>query len=446
MLRPTQQIDLHKLTWDEFESMCQDILIGNGLLNVTLQGKTCPAFDIICEELTNSAIKSFMLKWGVQCKLHKRNIGQNVFDNIIPEARNRNIQSVLLISASDFTDKAYQQGEVVVNNYPEILRVDFWDKKDIKKQIAKHPDLIVKYFDIELPQYLTEKKEDFRILEWISDVTGEKFEHIESLLTQADLNLLAYRLSQLPFLGGTQFPARVFFERVTSKTKDSVPQLNNKIIQNPSYDKYYQLEHYVTLSDFSEDIDSAISKKYKKITDSVICKVSMNRPKKLTFLFAKEQDKFNESHFSQCNEYTWLFKEDTLIPLVEKYTKITDLKVDNKKLNLSKKTSENSIIEFSAHGELLTNCWDKDITIQYTVETVFPKSSRKIFSSLHAPSSTFRFSLTSPTGFGVKPTVNCFFSGSPQPNIIFQPKQTPITVIIKSDTEINKGSGLVIMW
>lgn len=440
-------VDLFQLSWQEFEQLCADLLRCRQLLNVKIQGKNCPAFDIIADELLHCSFTDTLIRWGVQCKRERKNVRPKVFDDVITEARSRDIKSVLVISASDFTDRTVRTGELLQKKHPELLKVDFWNADEVRSQLARYPLLLNKYFNMNVKAILKDINNPDLLMEYLSEVSGAPIKRIEDLLVETDFGRFTLKAGRALYSGGDRLPVAKVLDRYKNPEQ---PHANAPEVaaRHESYDEFIELEHITTLSDLPRSPRSAVWQSYQKLTDVVSSKVILNEPDRFRFVFAMRQEDWDTSHVLHSNEYTWLLGgpiDD--FSKIDKFIIVKNMTVDGLRLRCLRRITKRNIITIIMGAKALRKKWGKEVRIKYTVENLHPKDTFSMYSSTHAPAQLYRFTLTSKKGFRKKPTVKALFGRVHiLPETIYCPQDAPSSVIVRATGPVSRQAGIVINW
>ena len=443
--RDVNRIDLLKLDWHQFELLSADILGRLGLEDVELQGANCPAFDILARERMLSKIANPWIRWGVQCKRERGNVGPGVFDEILTEARARNVKAVLVISATGFRDRTVRQKELIEKQHPEILKVNLWNGDDLKRIICKYPDLLRRYFAIDLRDLLQRDPSPELLVDILSEASGIRIDDINQLLTPGDLVRLVPVMGQTMHLLSSGVPPALVVQKFATPLVDSLTWPAQ--LRLP-YDYYLDIRYHTTLGQKLKVPRGATPGELRLLTDKVSYKVRLNEPLSFRFVFTRSRGVWQKSHMSECNEYSWLFSDAyPELTKIGNLIRISDMYVDDIKLKCCHRSVAKDRIEIAMASRALRRKWSQRVSIHYTVQSVFLFGQHTIFSSLHAPAKRYAFSLTVLGGFAGPPRVTPVMPGAPEDErISCLPKKNPDTVTVVRKGIQSKGAGVFIAW
>ncbi len=143
-------IDWKTIEPDNFEKLIRDLLDQIGLQEVSLLGRPGDEnIDILAKETYQSKRGFTMIKEVmVQVKRYiSRKMNPSEFYNIIEDAKNHNVEHLIIINLSGFTS-GVKDRFLTYNNNRNKPTIELWEKNQIESYIFRFPHLL-RYFSVE---------------------------------------------------------------------------------------------------------------------------------------------------------------------------------------------------------------------------------------------------------------------------------------------------------
>lgn len=259
-------LDFYQLTPNEFEDMCYEYVckLYNNKINYQVKHTRYVHDGGRDIEVTfYDQLTSFKI-WA-ECKQHKRNIGLDDIGKNVVLIISKNIQEVIFFSASEITEKA----QVEITNISEKLnfKVSFINGNRLSKAIEFYPDLVKKYFNIDILSNCSQIPQDITISYYVSEYesdiipinqqksiflrTGELFNiyiHLSNQTKKLAQNISVTLLNSndsIKFIGSTSFTYDFlnYQSDVISNFKGKIINKQNSIIELPVIIIKYKFEN-----------------------------------------------------------------------------------------------------------------------------------------------------------------------------------------------------------
>lgn len=141
--------DFTKLTDEDFEIMCRDLLYEMGFQNIQVRGKTRTpdnGIDITAEEEYQTLIGTEKRKWIFQCKHTKGQINRKDLSEVRDLLREFNADSYGLFYSGYFSANTLDRMNTLRQN--EKIKIHGWDFNGLELLLTKFPKISMKYFGI----------------------------------------------------------------------------------------------------------------------------------------------------------------------------------------------------------------------------------------------------------------------------------------------------------
>ena len=138
------EFDFSHLNASDFESLCYDLLMKLGFIEVRKVGKTNASDggkDIICYEEYRTILGTEKRKWIWQCKHSKKSLDRKDISEIGDLLEENEAKAYGLFCSNDLTPMAIERLE----NKKKTAYINYYAKIEITLLLSKYPDLIVKY-------------------------------------------------------------------------------------------------------------------------------------------------------------------------------------------------------------------------------------------------------------------------------------------------------------
>ena len=145
----TDNKDYGKMTDEDFEIMCRDLLYEMGFQNIQVRGKTRTpdnGIDITAEEEYQTLIGTEKRKWIFQCKHTKGQINRKDLSEVRDLLREFNADSYGLFYSGYFSANTLDRMNTLRQN--EKIKIHGWDFNGLELLLTKFPKISMKYFGI----------------------------------------------------------------------------------------------------------------------------------------------------------------------------------------------------------------------------------------------------------------------------------------------------------
>jgi hypothetical protein len=441
-------LDFYRLSDRHFELLIADLLGAIGLSDIQIQPPTTPTFDIIASETLASRLQNEApVRWGIQCKLQRSNVGPAVLDNLPDEAINRRLKRVLLASASDFTPRTILRGEQLSRESLAIESIVFWNERRIKQQLVRHPYLLTHHFGVDfsrvIPTTGRPRPSDLNnLFEYLGHLCGVPLESMVDTLVGRDLRGF---LSGTPSaqLGG-DIPSQAALAAKYRIVPGALSGLAGLDYSPPTnYDSYRWIKHVTRL-------EGPIQKQpaLRRFRDAVQYETQWKASGPLVFEFVTSPEDWNKSHNRTRNEYTWQMARTTRdLSTIVPYIKITQAFVGGVRLGVTEREVSPNKLRIVLDSPLIHLLDGQTVQVSYTVQSVRATHLRSLISSLHAPTAVYTFTLMCDGGFKRKPRVSHFLGdlGS-NVQVTYDENASPPAVTVLASGGIGPLSGVALYW
>lgn len=441
-----QRVNFFELSPDQFERLCKELLEEEGLEDVQLQGKNCPGFDILAWDTVRSPVCSARILWGIQCRRRKSNVGPDVFTEALAEARRRHVNALLVISASGFRDRTVRDADSLPADNTNILKVELWDQQDLMRRLARHPQLLARYFSIDLGAALSRAPSIELLRELLAKACGLNVDDVRpDLLSRRDLELLEGRPEHAVHTYFSNFAQSLLVEKYM---RSMLPELTETAEGSRSYDRYLTIEYHTTIGRRVTRSKCKELHRYRQLQDDVTYRAPLKEPRCFRFMFVRRRRRWEKSHVQEENEYSWLLGEDSPdLRQAGHIISVRNMFVGDVRLRCLERNTAANRLEIVMGSRSLKEKWGQEVDVSYTVRNVFPADRRAILSSLHAPANEHTFRLTVLNGFSGRPKVNVLGSRSDSlPRIVYSPYDAPTSVTVRQRGPLSKRSGTIVTW
>jgi hypothetical protein len=142
------EINFSKLSPNEFEGLCYDVMHSEGFLNMNWRdggsdgGRDIEAFSL---DVDKSGYTS-RSKWFCDAKLYKGGVSFSVIHGSLTRAAANNPDFLLFIVIPHLTPQCKNEIQLFEENHRTKFKVRVWEKKDLTEKLIRHPELLRSYF------------------------------------------------------------------------------------------------------------------------------------------------------------------------------------------------------------------------------------------------------------------------------------------------------------
>lgn len=157
------RINFVRLSWQQFEDMCADLLEAAGFENVQPGGRSGEmGLDVRAEERQCSRtghVSTFT--WMVQCKHYApsgSSVGPADIGEIFSYLSSHEAEGLLVLATTDLTAHAIRMLKDFDEDPKHRFKAHFWDSRMIRNKLLLHPELVELYFPEEIASEVVEKE------------------------------------------------------------------------------------------------------------------------------------------------------------------------------------------------------------------------------------------------------------------------------------------------